>query len=277
MEYLLAALIGGLLTFNAVVTPNKAESAIADVLHRQFPAAQVNVDIEGKRGRDVLHGRFAKLDVSLQNVVSQPGAAAPLAISAVPDAKNKGRLGQASIQLRDIVWNGVVIDVIELQARDLVYDFTALKEENALRIVSSGPVTARLVMPATAVEKLVAPQLTTVQGFHLALRDERVTIQGQTPLPIIKIPTPFVLTGKLEPQNRNEVWLMEPKLAFPAAPTMSLPAGPLLAGVNPLYVIDKEKKWPYSVNIKSIRAHDNKLELTVELTFIPDKKVMGDR
>ena len=273
MEYLLALLVGGVLTFNAVVTPNKAEDAIQSVLQKQFPAATVNVDIKGKRGRDVLRGRFKTLDVSMQNIAVQEGDAPAFAISAVPDAKNKGRLGQSTIQLKDIMWDGAIIDTIEIKMTNLVYDFKALEEENALRIVSSGPVSARIVLPAASVEKMVASGLKSVQEAKLTLRDDRVTLRGKTPLPIIKSMAPFTLTSKLEARNRNELWLIEPRLVLDQATGLALPAGPLLAGINPLLVVDKEKQWPYSVNITRVLVRDDKLEIGAELTFIPAKVV----
>ena len=60
MGWLLAILAGGFLTFNAVVTPDKAASEAEKALKKQFPGAEIQVKIEGKRGKDVLNGRFRK-------------------------------------------------------------------------------------------------------------------------------------------------------------------------------------------------------------------------
>ena len=68
MGWLIAILAGGLLTFNAVVTPDKAASEAEKALKKQFPNAQVQVNIEGKRGKDVLNGRFRRVDIELTNL-----------------------------------------------------------------------------------------------------------------------------------------------------------------------------------------------------------------
>ena len=79
MGWLLAIVAGGLLTFNAVVTPDKAASEAKKALQKQFPNAQVQVKIEGKRGKDVLNGRFRKIDIELANLTLTE---LPLAMSA---------------------------------------------------------------------------------------------------------------------------------------------------------------------------------------------------
>ena len=68
MGWLLAILAGGYLTFNAVVTPDKAAFEATKALEKKFPGAQVQVKIEGKRGKDVLNGRFRKIDIDLANL-----------------------------------------------------------------------------------------------------------------------------------------------------------------------------------------------------------------
>lgn len=68
MGWLLAILAGGFLTFNAVVTPEKAADKATAALRQKFPGADVKVVIEGKRGKDVLNGRFRKIDIELANL-----------------------------------------------------------------------------------------------------------------------------------------------------------------------------------------------------------------
>ncbi len=68
MGWLIAILAGGLLTFNAVVTPEKAADEATKALQQKFPGADVKVAIEGKRGKDVLNGRFRKVDIELSNL-----------------------------------------------------------------------------------------------------------------------------------------------------------------------------------------------------------------
>lgn len=68
MGWLLAIVAGGLFTFNAVVTPDRAASEAKKALQKQFPDAEVQVGIEGKRGKDVLNGRFRSIDIELANL-----------------------------------------------------------------------------------------------------------------------------------------------------------------------------------------------------------------
>ena len=68
MGWILALLAGGLVTFNAVVTPDKAADAATKALQKKFPGAQVKVVIAGKRGQDVLNGRFKRVDVELADL-----------------------------------------------------------------------------------------------------------------------------------------------------------------------------------------------------------------
>ena len=68
MGWLLAIVAGGLLTFNAVITPDRAASEAKKALQKQFPGAEVQVKIEGKRGKDVLNGRFRSIDIDLANL-----------------------------------------------------------------------------------------------------------------------------------------------------------------------------------------------------------------
>ena len=78
MGWLLAIVAGGLFTFNAVVTPDRAASEAKKALQKQFPDAQIEVKIEGKRGKDVLNGRFRSIDIDLANLTLTE---LPLAIS----------------------------------------------------------------------------------------------------------------------------------------------------------------------------------------------------
>ena len=79
MGWLLAIVAGGLFTFNAVVTPDRAAGEAKKALQKQFPDADVQVVIEGKRGKDVLNGRFRKIDIELSNLTLTE---LPLAMSA---------------------------------------------------------------------------------------------------------------------------------------------------------------------------------------------------
>ncbi|HVF10245.1 MAG TPA: hypothetical protein VNA16_05555, partial [Abditibacteriaceae bacterium] len=52
------------------------------------------------------------------------------------------------------------------------------------------------------------------------------------------------------------------EVPLPAALTNSL-----LGDVNPIYVFDRRKKWPFRVNLTSIQTPANKLEIYGKLTF----------
>jgi len=267
MGYLLGALVGGVLFFNSQATPNRAEREVEKSLQARYPGAKIDAEIKGKRGFDVLNGRFKEVTVEMaQFEMGGPGEG--VSLQAVPSAKKQGRLGRTDIKLHDFTWETLKVDSIELNVQELIYDWDALKNDSALKIVNCGPVTARIVIPAASLQSAIAPKLKDVQDVRIGFKDGLVHINGSRAMPLIGN-VAFTLTAKLQARNGNEIWLVEPRVAAPAMPGLSLPADMLLRDVNPVYVFDKEKAWPFRVQIQNIAANNDKLDLSGNLVFVP--------
>ena len=86
------------MTFNAVVTPDKAASKATEALKKKFPGADVKVVIEGKRGKDVLNGRFRKIDIELANLTLNE---LPIGSSASSSASASSAAPAAPIVVRE--------------------------------------------------------------------------------------------------------------------------------------------------------------------------------
>jgi hypothetical protein len=156
MGYLLAALAGSLLFFNSQATPNKAAQVMETALRKQFPQAQVDVDITGKRGLNVVNGKFKTVRVQMSGFGSSGGAIIP--IQAVRDPKKAGRIGQMSLQLRDFELNGLNIESADIAWSNVVYDFNSLKKDNKLQLAGAAPGTARITVSAASLQTLLARQ-----------------------------------------------------------------------------------------------------------------------
>jgi hypothetical protein len=267
MGFLLGALVGGVLFFNSQATPHRAEREVEKALQSRFPGAHIDAEIKGKRGFDVIKGRFKQVRVQMAQF-DLAGGGTGVGLQAVPSAKKQGRLGRTEIQLRDFEWQDLKVDAVDLNVQELVYDWDALKNESQLKIVSCGPVTARLVIPATSLTAAIAPRIKDVQNARIALKDGQVHITGTRAMPLVG-GVNFLLTAKLQARNGNEIWLTEPRVAAAGMPGLSLPADALLRDINPIYVFDREKAWPFRVQIQNITTINDKLDLSGNLVFVP--------
>ena len=103
---------GGLVTFNAVVTPDRAADEATKALRRKFPGAEVRVVIDGKRGKDVLNGRFKRVDVELSNLtldelpIAAASASPNVAVAAVATSAAPAPIAPA-IAMPDVAKNAV--------------------------------------------------------------------------------------------------------------------------------------------------------------------------
>lgn len=271
MGYLLAALLGGFFYFNSQATPSKAEHAIERVLKERFPGARVAVDMEGKRGLDVVKGRFRNVTIELAQFDAK--AATGFVIVAVPSARSRGHIGQGKIVLSDFSWNNLEVGHIELGLSELSYDWQALKKERKLKIVSSGPVGVQLAIPIASLQSLIAARMPNTRNLRLMTQDGRVVVEGESVVPVLNTTIAFTLTSLLEVRNGNEIWLTDTKLT--GAGGQPIAADTLLRTLNPIYVVDRDRAWPYRVEITSIRPQDAMLEMAATLTFVPAPAAVG--
>ena len=72
---LIAAVAGGFLLFNSAASPRKAEKKFESELRKAFPAAAIDVTIKGKRGFDVINGKFRSVRVEMRDFQIGPAPA----------------------------------------------------------------------------------------------------------------------------------------------------------------------------------------------------------
>lgn len=266
MGYLLAALAGGFVFFNSQASPRKAAGRVETVLRQRFPGAQVDVDIRGKRGANVLKGRFREVKVEM---ASFQLAGAPLPpMRAVPQVKSQGSIGRATLQLRDFNYGGLKAELAEIEVGDVVYDWDALKQSR-VQLLAVGPARARLIVPAASLLTFLQTKLKDVKDARLTLQNGLVRLSGTRPAPFIGTPLAFTLTARPEVRKGTEIWLAEPQVALGEAPLPPALIGGMLGQLNPIFIFDRDGKWPFHVNITSLLARDNKLEIAGNLIFVP--------
>src|SRR5437762_3013993 len=127
MEAIIGVLLGGVLLFNSVVTPGRAAKEAEKSLRKKFPGATVNVEIEGKRGRDALKGRFKTVRVELANarVDGFPIQGKESDDTTPEKAVKEGTIEHLELELRDFSFGDLPVKTATLSFDDVRYDFNA--------------------------------------------------------------------------------------------------------------------------------------------------------
>lgn len=275
MGYLLAALLGGFLVFNTQATPDKAAEVMRETLQQRFPGAQVETQVEGKRGRDVLKGRFKRVRIHMANFRfgTIPAAAGPSstppALRATHRVGNQGRIGLLETDLQNFQFGDLQVQAFRANFQDAVFDWKILKKESRVELQSCGPATANLSLTPVALETLMREKLSDIAEPRLSIRGDKVQITGKRDIPLIGLGVPFSLIGNLEARNGNEVWLTNPALKVSGVGLAAPIAGAFLRNLNPLYVFDKERQLPFRVVISNMQNREGTLELSGQLQFVP--------
>ncbi len=268
MGYLLAALLGGTLLFNSQATPERAAHTMENALRRQYPQSQIDVHVEGRRGFDVIKGKFKVVRLQMTGGQSDGGFAV-MPIAAVDKAKKAGRIGQMALQLRDFEMNGLRIESADVTWSDVVYDFDSLRKTNKLDLVKTGPAKARVIVPAASLQTLMAQNIKDVQSPKLSLQNGRIIVTGTRAAPFFGTQLPFTLSAKPVVKNKTEIWLSDAQATFSGAPIPSALVDKLLEKANPVYTFSIGEKWPFAMNITRLNAANEKLEIIADMTFIP--------
>lgn len=306
MGWLLAILAGGFLTFNAVVTPDKAASEAEKALKKQFPGAEIQVKIEGKRGKDVLNGRFRKIDIELANLSLselpiQTGsssqvtsnAASPTApvIVREPDGAIKAGAPRASDtpQFKPVEIKSPKPEKLKMgragELNILVRDFKwqDLSVERAKFNFADveydfGALKSRSEFKLVRVGKStmhleLAPDALTP---FISKRVENISnakVVLTDGLMTIKgarnfygVAAPFEVNGQPGFVG-SEIVLKSPKLLVSGITVPSLVSAPVLKIVNPLYSFDKLEGMPFSVTLTKVESRDGKLQIDGDLTM----------
>jgi hypothetical protein len=258
MGWLLAGLLGGFLWFNSQATPHKAAELAEKSLRQQYPGAQVDVDIEGKRGPDVLNGRFKSVKVNMSRIKLDD-----LPFTA-GEAKNVGRSELIEISLKDFDWEGMRLDSADFHFEGVEYDLPALKKTGQFRIVHCGPSSAKLKLNELALQQMLGGKLKDVPNAKLILEDGRFHIVGEKDVFGVKVP--FEMFAVPAGQGRDIV-LQNPSVTVGGLALPEVAVDALMKDVNPVFVFDRHNKWPFEVQLTSVIARDGKLEINGNLPF----------
>lgn len=262
MHYLLAALAGGFLFFNSQATPDKVAGRIETTLRRQYPGARVDVDVKGRRGLNVLRGNFREVRLSMSNF--KAATAPPAGIT--QNAKKKGHVGRALVQLRDFDFNGIRIELAELEMGDVVYDLDALKSKSQLQIASVGPGRAHLIIPAASLQALVKERVKDVKDARLSLQDGQLRLTGTRAVPIIG-DVPFGLTARPEIRNGSEIWLADAIVTLNGQAVPDVLTKTIVGPMNPVFSFGGDNKAGFRILLRNLVARKDKIEISGDVSF----------
>src|SRR5688572_7509218 len=134
MAVLLGLLTGGFLFLQTQATPDAAAAQMKAALQKQFPGATVAVQVEGKRGMAVVNGDFKAVHIKLRNFTMPDGG---LPLGSAGSARDRARLGHATLELRDFIMDGVQVQEADFEMRDVVYDWSRLKKNSQFLVLQA--------------------------------------------------------------------------------------------------------------------------------------------
>jgi hypothetical protein len=263
MEWLLAALVGGFLTFNAVVTPDKAAQMAESALQKKYPDATVKVDIKGKKGKAVLNGKFKTVRLEMTNLVIDDFAFGSSEAVDSSQPKSVGEIEQFSATLHDVTWEGMAIEQIDFSFQDLRYDLEALKKNSNLSFVSFGPANLKVRIGAKALAPVFAEKMSGVQNLAVTINGGAISATGKRQ--VMGFTTPFQYSAKLA-YTQNQLLFENHKLLVSGVPVPEMLAKSIIGEINPVYTFDKSGKWPFIPSITKVVADKNLLVLEASLT-----------
>ena len=304
MGWLIAILAGGFFTFNAVVTPDKAASKATQALQRKFPGADVQVAIEGKRGKDVLNGRFRVISIELTNLsldelpfasnntASNAPASMPTAVpTAVREPNGAIRAGAPraadetpfkTVEIRAPKPAKIKlghVDDIHIAVRDFRWqklpiaraDFRFTDVDYDFGALKNQSQFKLVRVGKSSLHLELAPEaLTPFIAKRVAdvTRPNLVLSDGQLTVTGARnfygLSAPFELRGQ-PGFSGSQIILTQPKLLVSGVTVPSLVATPLLKSVNPLYSFDVFNDAPFAVKLTQVQARDGKLQIDGDL------------
>lgn len=285
MAYFLAALFGGFFLFNSLATPKKAARAIESSLRQLFPGAQVRADVQGKRGRDVLKGRFRSARIEMSGFSFDSGAG--LAVQVVPSAKNLGRVGRFEVVLRDFGFQSFRIQSAEMSLDNLFVDWKALRKSSQLKLVASpDPSTprttgrVRLVLGQDALQSWVRASYPDLANATVALSgNSGIRVRGTRALMGGEIP--FELAGRLNVRDGRVLEVAGATVTAGGVPLTGPLAAPFTKSLSSLFELDPQGAWPLSVSQTQIQVQNAPsgpaLVLEAAIALKPAAQVMEPR
>lgn len=267
MGYLLAALLGGFLAFNSAATPQKAARLAQETLQKAYPGSKVHVEIEGKRGTNVLKGKFRRVRVELSDLTLNSLPFSPVsgaASNTQPAPKIKiGKAEKIEFALANVNFLGLPIARANFDFNTVEYDFNALKKRSQFQIVSMGPAQMKLELGAPALRALFAERLKDLENVAIAFEDDQLILTAQRD--VVGLKTPIRLTARPVGMG-STVRLENPTLKVGGVALPALAANAVLKDVNPVYTFDSEGTWPFNVDLQTLSTQNNTLVLTANLS-----------
>lgn len=264
MGYFLAALLSGFFLFNQAASPQRAAHLAEKALQKQYPGATVHVEIEGKRGADVLKGRFRRVRVEMSHLTLSQLPFAPAPPDSVASKKKQkiGRAQKIEIDLRDLNMGKLPVSRAQLNFSDVQYDFLALKNRGQFEILHSGPASLQLQLSASALLPSFAANLKNTSDVSLSIDGKILRLNGMRS--VLGQSTPIIVTGELVGRGA-QLRLENAALSLGGTTIPTLAANALLKDLNPLYDFDKALKWPFRTEITGAVGQGNTLNLSANL------------
>ncbi len=267
MGYFFAALLSGFFLFNQAASPKKAAQIAEKALQKQYPSANIKVEIEGKRGSDVLKGRFRRVRVEMSNLtLTQLPFAAPDTGSAASNApKRKVKIGRArkiEVELRDLTMGKLPVSHARLDFSEVQYDFLALKNRAQFEILKSGPAKLQLQLSAASLLPTFAAKLQNTENVTVSIEGKILRLNGTRA--VLGRDAPILVTGELVGRGA-QLRLENESISLNGATLPNAAAKLLLKDLNPLYDFDKGLKWPFRTEITAMSGQGNMIDLSADL------------
>ena len=259
MEWILAALLGGFLAFNSAVTPDKAAQLAQKSLQEKFPSSQVKVEMEGKRGNDVLNGKFKRVRIEINDLnVGE----LPMSAASGEKPKKIGHAKNVELSLKNAKLGATRVQSADLQFTDLRYDLDALKERSQFSLVGFGSAKLSLALQAAQLQPLLAPKVSGAQNVELSLQNDTLTVSGTRT--VLGFPAPF--SWSATPVFRGpELMLENQKLLVSGLPVPAHVARQIVGEVKSVYSLSNLGNLPFRVEVKRVLARNQTLQIEADL------------
>jgi len=237
--------------------------ALATAMGRDLaPGASVRVDVDGPRGA-LTAGVGASISLRFAGVEAR---AVPLPGVTLPGPGGvEGRLELLRLQLHELRLPEGALDFVELCFPDAGYWLSVEGDCTYLRLVSMPGGTARAVLSAAAICRLVAARAPTISEPEVRLA-EGGWVEATGGIRLGVFPARARLRGRVVARGGSTLCLEDLELS---AGSLSLPA-PLArsveAAVNPLVDLSRDVPLPFDVHVTQVTTEDGSLRLDARVS-----------
>lgn len=271
MEALALLLLGGYFGFNALATPGRVAKRAESALRRQFPGAQVGVEVRGKRGRDVLNGRFKSIRISLANLsfANLPvasNAELPTGDKASAKRVKVGHIGHLELALQSLQFGDLPVERVNISFDDVRYDFGALKKQSELRLLSFSNGRIALAVRGSSLGSLFTLRAPEISDSNVEVRGGEIILSGTRD--VLGTPTNVEVRGPVVARGQN-IEIGEARVSVAGTALPPALANPITRDINPLFRFDPEGKGPFLLHISSIQSDNGLIQVQGELSLRP--------